>query len=65
MNSGENRDSYEYCLVSPYLIVALDSVYKCLICHDLCFSIEKGLETIFDCLELLLTYLQNTPKGEN
>lgn len=65
VNRCEKRDSYEYCIISPYLIVALDSVYKCFICHNLGFSIEKGLETIFDCLELLLTYLQNMPKGEN
>lgn len=52
-------------IISPYLIVALDSVYKGFICHNLGFSIEKGLETIFDCLELLLTYLQNMPKGQN
>lgn len=48
-----------------YLIVALDSIYKCFICHNLGFSIEKGLETIFDCLELLLTNLKNTPKGQH
>ena len=64
-NRGENRDSYECCIVSSYLVVALDSVYKCFICHNLGFSIEKGLETVFDCLKLLLTYLQNMPKGEN
>lgn len=62
VNSGKNKDSHEYCIVSPYLIVALDSIYKSFICHNLGFSVEKGLETIFDCLELLLTYLQNMEK---
>lgn len=57
VNRGEDRDSYKHCIVSPYLVVALDSIYKCFICHNLGFSIKKGLETIFDCLELLLTYL--------
>lgn len=65
VNRGENRDSYVCCIVSSYLIVALDSIYKCFICHNLGFSIEKGLETIFDGLKLLLAYLQNTSKGGN
>lgn len=64
VNSGENRDSYEQRIFSPYLVVALDGVYKCFICHNLGFSIEKGLETIFDRLELLLTYLQKEKISE-
>lgn len=37
-----------------YLIVALHSVDKSLISHDLCVSVEEGLETILGLLKLLL-----------
>ena len=40
-----------------YLIVALHSVDECLICHNLCVSIEESLETILGLLKLLLGYL--------
>lgn len=37
-----------------YLIVALHSVDKSLISHDLCVSVEEGLEAILGLLKLLL-----------
>ena len=37
-----------------YLIVALHSVDECLVCHNLCVSIEEGLETVIGLSELLL-----------
>lgn len=40
-----------------YLIVALHSIDKCLISHNLCVSIEERLETILGLLKLLLGYL--------
>lgn len=43
-----------------HVIVALDSVDKSLISHDLGLSIEECLETLFDCLQLLLTDLKET-----
>lgn len=42
-----------------YLIVALHSVDKSLISHDLCVSVEEGLETILGLLKLLLGNLRN------
>lgn len=42
-----------------YLIVALHSIDKSLISHDLCVSVEEGLETILGLLELLLCNLRN------
>lgn len=42
-----------------YLIVALHSVDKSLISHDLCVSVKKGLETILGLLELLLGNLRD------
>lgn len=42
-----------------YLIVALHSVDKSLISHDLCVSVEEGLETILGLLELLLGNLRD------
>lgn len=46
-----------WVMVCSYLIVALHSVDKCLVSHNLCVSVEEGLETILGLLELLLGYL--------
>lgn len=42
-----------------YLIVALHSVDKSLVSHDLCVSVEEGLETILGLLKLLLGDLRD------
>lgn len=47
-------------IIQTYIIVALDSIDKSLISHDLCFPMEKRLETLFDCLQVLLTDLKET-----
>lgn len=52
-------------MVCWYLIVALHSIDKCLISHNLCVSIEEGLETILGLLELLLGYLWRQRQTED
>lgn len=47
-------------IVQTHIIVALDSVDKSLISHNLCLPMEKGLETLFDRLQVLLTDLKET-----
>lgn len=44
-------------LGETYIIVALDSIDESLISHDLRLPTEEGLETFFDCLQLLFTDL--------
>lgn len=53
---GNDKWAQAACL---YLIVALHGVDKSLISHDLCVSIEEGLETILGLLELLLGNLRD------
>ncbi len=47
-------------IIQTHIIVALDSIDESLISHDLGFSVEEGLETLFDRLQLLLTDLKET-----
>lgn len=47
-------------IIQTHVIVALDSVDESLISHDLGFSAEERLETLFDCLQLLLADLKET-----
>ena len=44
-------------MVRWYLVVALHSVDESLVSHNLCVSVEEGLETILGLLKLLLSYL--------
>lgn len=44
-------------MASWYLVVALHSIDERLISHNLCVSVEEGLETILGLLKLLLGYL--------
>lgn len=44
-------------MVNWYLIVTLHSIDECFISHNLCVSIEEGLEAILGLLKLLLGYL--------
>lgn len=52
---GEMVLDWLWCVF--YLIVALHCINERLICHNLCVSVEKGLETILGLLKLLLGYL--------
>lgn len=45
-------------MVQTHIVVALDSIDEGLISHDLSFSIEECLESLFDCLQVLLTDLR-------
>lgn len=45
-----------------YLIVALDSIHKGFICHDLGLPIEESLESVLDSLQLLFADLQRERK---
>lgn len=44
--------------IQTHLVVALDSIDEGLISNDLGFSIEECLESLFDCLQMLLTDLK-------
>lgn len=46
--------------METHIVVALDSIDESLVGHNLCFSIEESLETLFDGLQLLLTDLKDT-----
>lgn len=48
-----------------YLIVALHSVDECLISHNLCVSVEEGLETVLGLPKLLLGYLWEQGQTED
>lgn len=52
-------------MVCWYLIVALHSIDECLISHNLCVSVEEGLETILGLLKLLLGYLWKQGQTED
>lgn len=48
--------------INTHVIITLDSVDKGLISHNLSFTIEESLKTLFDGLELLLAYLKEAQK---
>lgn len=51
-------DSYYYAFLTPHLVIALDGIDECLICHDLRLSIQEGLEAILYYLKLLFADLK-------
>lgn len=59
VNSGKIV-KYPWNRSHTHIIVALDSIDESLISHNLSFSVEESLETLFDCLQVLLTDLKET-----
>lgn len=56
-DSGNKMVVMAAIVVRFYLVVALHSVDERLVSHDLCVSVEEGLEPILGLLKLLLRYL--------